>query len=101
MKNYEIAWDRFHPKPPKIVYVDSLKDFYPVDDFVDNAVACFLPKDNKICILSKHKDNLAIKIHEYGHWFFVALYFFLDELWEVIWWHFGIRKLFINKETHQ
>ena len=96
MKDYQILWKRiFHPQRPEIMYVDKLPEKL---DPPENAVAMYYPIENRIYILSKHKRNVAIKIHEYGHWFFVALYYCLDELWEVLWWWTGLRKLFVKSK---
>lgn len=92
--NYEIAWKRiFNPKRPEVVYVVRLPAKL---DPPDNAVAAFYGIENRIYILSEHRHNVALKIHEYGHWFLVALYYFPDEWWEVLWWWTGLGKLFVK-----
>ena len=98
MKNYKIVWKRISKiQFPEFIYVDKIHKRYNPPE---NAVGCFCPVENKIFITTKHKRNIAIKIHEIGHWFFVSVYSYIDELWEVVWWHFGVRNYFIrNKES--
>lgn len=93
MKRYEIQWGKLKPRLPFVWTVRSLSIVCanPPDD----AVAVYQHDFNRI-IIKTGCDNWGIRSHEYGHWFLAHAYDFLDEAWEVLWWHFRIRQLFVN-----
>ena len=92
MKRYEIKWDKFRPKLPFVWLRD--KDRVCLNA-PDDAVAVYQHDFNRI-IIKRSEDNWGIRFHEYGHWFFAHAYEFIDEAWEVLWWHFRIRRFFVK-----
>ena len=91
-KDYQIQWDKFKLNKPKIEYVNEI----PYAESPKNSVALFWVSRNIIYIKHQYKNNKAVIIHEYGHWLFVQTYYILDELWEVLWWYFKVRNLFVK-----
>jgi len=92
MKRYEIQWDKLRPRLP-FVWVRNKDRVVP--NAPDDAVAVYQHDFNRI-IIKAGCDNWGIRFHEYGHWLFATAYDFLDEAWEVLWWHFRVRQLFVN-----
>lgn len=93
MKRYEIQWHKLKPRLPFVRIVRSLNVVCP--DAPEDAVAVYQYGFNRICI-KEGCDNWGIRAHEYGHWFFATAFDFVDEAWEVLWWHFRVRQLFVN-----
>lgn len=56
------------------------------------------PEEVKI-VLMRDRNNLPMRIHEYGHWLNCCVYFILEIIWEFFWWGLGIRGLFDAKEA--
>lgn len=92
MKRYEIQWRKLKPRLP-FIWVRNKEKIHP--HAPDDAVAVYEHGFNRITIKSGC-DNWGIRFHEYGHWFFATAYDFLDEAWEVLWWHLRVRQLFVN-----
>lgn len=61
-----------------------------------DAWAYYEPDERTMYILREH-DNIAVRLHEYGHWINACIYFILEIAWEFPWWCLGFRALVKNK----
>ena len=95
MTRYEIQWHKFKPRLPFVRLVDKER-VHP--NAPDEAVAIYEHGFNRITI-KRSEDNWGIRFHEYGHWLFAHAFDFLDEAWEVLWWHFRVRQLFVSPRS--
>jgi len=77
-------------KVPSVLVVDERIDELEKHE---NTWAYFDSDNKRMVILKKH-DCLALRLHEYGHWINVCIYFLLETLWEFIWWGCSARELF-------
>lgn len=82
-------------KKPTIYLVDDREDNAALKRYKE-AIGYYECEDNSIFVLKKF-DCLAIRLHEYGHWVIVVVYFLLEVFWEFLWWGCSIRELFIKK----
>jgi len=95
MNDYQIQWDKFRFSLPSIIIKEKGKRAHP--HAPENAIAVYEHSFKRITI-SFGNDNWGIKLHEYGHWFFASFFDFIDEFWELIWWYFGVRKIFVKPQ---
>lgn len=101
MTNFQFFWKHsakwlWVPWLPKIKLLD--KPDRHLESYPD-AWGYYDAVGNNILIL-RDRDNLAVRVHEYGHWLNARLYLFLDALWELPWWGLGLRSLLgVRKEN--
>lgn len=80
---------------PKVFIIETRED----DNFLKahkQAWAYYDPDTVRMFVLKDH-NCLAVRLHEYGHWMNECIYFFLEVVWEFIWWGCGIRRLFAKE----
>ena len=87
---HSLKW-LYIPWLPKIEVIGSEDDNYLKAH--KEAWAYYDSQENRIVVIRDH-DCVAVRVHEYGHWFNARLYMFLDALWELPWWGLGVRSLF-------
>jgi hypothetical protein len=54
----------------------------------------YFDSENKQMVILKEHDCIAVRLHEYGHWINLCVYFLLEVAWEFIWWGCSVRELF-------
>lgn len=92
-KRFYKAWKPWFKFPKcRLVKAD---DFNELKDN-PHAVAFYKVEDNSINILSQHKKNRAVFLHECGHWINIVIYGSLEIIWEFIWWGCSIRSIFVK-----
>lgn len=83
------------PRLPFVCIVERKEDFeltrYP------DAWGYYDGAKNAIIIAKGHEHPILIA-HEYGHWFTERLRIFLDAIWDIPWWCFGLRSLLKRKD---
>lgn len=76
---------------PRIVVEENLPKRF---SYLQN-VAGFDPESNTI-YMRKGNENWGVMTHEFGHWAIYRLGLALNALWEIPWWVFGLRRLFVR-----
>ena len=75
---------------PKIVILEGRNDY--LEKYPD-AWAYFDGSERTTYILREY-NNFAVRMHEYGHWINMCIYFLMEIAWEFLWWGTGLRKIF-------
>jgi len=99
IENFRFFWTRYirnfyYPFFPLLEICDSLPEEY---SHLKEPVALFEGDKNRIVIIKKY-DCIAVRGHEYGHWFIWRIGVFLDGIWELLWWGLSLRSLFIGRK---
>ncbi|MEN6421717.1 MAG: hypothetical protein ABFD76_07180 [Smithella sp.] len=61
------------------------------------AVGYYDAEKHRIVLIKKY-NNIAVRLHEYGHWLNALIYIIMEVAWEFIWWGCSVRSIFIKKD---